>query len=152
MFIATSYVGSSFATLSFNLDYQDLCYFLFGSLLTSLWLLDYWVVSFTQLKQRPRWLTVLVFGLAFALFLVPALSLFVVVDLSTAAFVPSSSTFFSLVGSLDNLSVLFVFMVHFVDFLTLVFLLLHYGPTRSEERRVGKECVSPCRSRCSPYN
>src|SRR3546814_4091874 len=25
-------------------------------------------------------------------------------------------------------------------------------PQRSEERRVGKECVSPCRSRWSPYN
>src|SRR3546814_20150633 len=25
-------------------------------------------------------------------------------------------------------------------------------PGRSEERRVGKECVSPCRSRWSPYN
>src|SRR3546814_12127600 len=25
------------------------------------------------------------------------------------------------------------------------------GPCRSEERRVGKECVSTCRSRCSPY-
>src|SRR3546814_8440166 len=25
-------------------------------------------------------------------------------------------------------------------------------PTRSEERRVGKECVSTCRSRWSPYN
>src|SRR3546814_19064295 len=24
--------------------------------------------------------------------------------------------------------------------------------TRSEERRVGKECVSRCRSRCSPYH
>src|SRR3546814_14608144 len=24
-------------------------------------------------------------------------------------------------------------------------------PVRSEERRVGKECVSTCRSRCSPY-
>src|SRR3546814_14232853 len=23
--------------------------------------------------------------------------------------------------------------------------------TKIEERRVGKECVSPCRSRCSPY-
>src|SRR3546814_8628453 len=28
--------------------------------------------------------------------------------------------------------------------------LLH--PTRSEERRVGKECVSTCRSRWSPYH
>src|SRR3546814_11341701 len=31
----------------------------------------------------------------------------------------------------------------------------HHGvritATRSEERRVGKECVSPCRSRWSPY-
>src|SRR3546814_15249575 len=26
------------------------------------------------------------------------------------------------------------------------------GETRSEERRVGKECVSTCRSRCSPYH
>src|SRR3546814_16238474 len=25
------------------------------------------------------------------------------------------------------------------------------SPFRSEERRVGKECVSPCRSRWSPY-
>src|SRR3546814_15864475 len=25
-------------------------------------------------------------------------------------------------------------------------------PFRSEERRVGKECVSTCRSRCSPYH
>src|SRR3546814_1401499 len=26
------------------------------------------------------------------------------------------------------------------------------GRQRSAERRVGKECVSTCRSRCSPYN
>src|SRR3546814_2619528 len=30
--------------------------------------------------------------------------------------------------------------------------LLPYGPQRSEERRVGKECVSTCRSRWSPYH
>src|SRR3546814_17090449 len=31
--------------------------------------------------------------------------------------------------------------------------LLHSDvPDRSEERRVGKECVSTCRSRCSPYH
>src|SRR3546814_8641611 len=29
--------------------------------------------------------------------------------------------------------------------------LCHHGP-RSEERRVGKECVSTCRSRWSPYH
>src|SRR3546814_6777226 len=29
---------------------------------------------------------------------------------------------------------------------------LAYHSTRSEERRVGKECVSTCRSRWSPYN
>src|SRR3546814_2106741 len=28
----------------------------------------------------------------------------------------------------------------------------HYAHSRSEERRVGKECVSPCRSRWSPYH
>src|SRR3546814_12534215 len=27
----------------------------------------------------------------------------------------------------------------------------HYGKVRSEERRVGKECVSTCRSRWSPH-
>src|SRR3546814_12020903 len=27
-----------------------------------------------------------------------------------------------------------------------------YDNWRSEERRVGKACVSTCRSRCSPYN
>src|SRR3546814_17110263 len=30
--------------------------------------------------------------------------------------------------------------------------LLHLPQERSEERRVGKECVSTCRSRWSPYN
>src|SRR3546814_4444012 len=32
--------------------------------------------------------------------------------------------------------------------------ILHLGPpaTRSEERRVGQECVSTCRSRWSPYH
>src|SRR3546814_17946659 len=30
--------------------------------------------------------------------------------------------------------------------------LLDAGQARSEERRVGKECVSTCRSRWSPYN
>src|SRR3546814_16298960 len=39
----------------------------------------------------------------------------------------------------------------------LVFFKLAYFPVlscwwRSEERRVGKECVSPCRSRWSPYH
>src|SRR3546814_15569039 len=29
---------------------------------------------------------------------------------------------------------------------------LVWQPSRSEERRVGKECVSTCRSRWSPYN
>src|SRR3546814_12726904 len=32
------------------------------------------------------------------------------------------------------------------------FLLMHIGFSRSEERRVGKECVSTCRSRWSPYH
>src|SRR3546814_20227714 len=29
---------------------------------------------------------------------------------------------------------------------------VHFAHDRSEERRVGKECVSPCRSRWSPYH
>src|SRR3546814_12979261 len=31
-------------------------------------------------------------------------------------------------------------------------ILVHYKRNRSEERRVGKECVSTCRSRWSPYH
>src|SRR3546814_11177025 len=31
-------------------------------------------------------------------------------------------------------------------------LLFGFDPARSDERRVGKECVSTCRSRWSPYN
>src|SRR3546814_19612547 len=31
-------------------------------------------------------------------------------------------------------------------------LAMQYAAERSEERRVGKECVSTCRSRWSPYN
>src|SRR3546814_3678285 len=34
----------------------------------------------------------------------------------------------------------------------IVFLLIVVVPYRSEERRVGKECVSTCRSRWSPYH
>src|SRR3546814_16643451 len=30
--------------------------------------------------------------------------------------------------------------------------MIDLGPSRSEERRVGKECVSTCRSRWSPYH
>src|SRR3546814_18893756 len=30
--------------------------------------------------------------------------------------------------------------------------ILQLAPGRSEESRVGKECVSTCRSRCSPYH
>src|SRR3546814_18850055 len=44
-------------------------------------------------------------------------------------------------------------------FIPTVFNASYYGPTfacvhvlRSEERRVGKECVSTCRSRLSPYH
>src|SRR3546814_20787273 len=38
------------------------------------------------------------------------------------------------------------------DGLTESFLILMSNGGRSEERRVGKECVSTCRSRWSPYN
>src|SRR3546814_3374975 len=34
----------------------------------------------------------------------------------------------------------------------LVLVLKNYPQSRSEERRVGKECVSTCRSRWSPYH
>src|SRR3546814_15777773 len=39
-------------------------------------------------------------------------------------------------------------VVHFIDNL----IKFNLGKYRSEERRVGKECVSTCRSRWSPYH
>src|SRR3546814_12459699 len=39
----------------------------------------------------------------------------------------------------------------FMDRLLIHDALPRYGGRRSEERRVGKECVSTCRSRWSPY-
>src|SRR3546814_14417238 len=41
--------------------------------------------------------------------------------------------------------------VALAKFVTRSRLSLHQLALRSEERRVGKECVSTCRSRCSPY-
>src|SRR3546814_10711275 len=38
------------------------------------------------------------------------------------------------------------------SFYTQWFTSAQVGEWRSEERRVGKECVSPCRSRWSPYH
>src|SRR3546814_11898036 len=48
----------------------------------------------------------------------------------------------------DNLSILTDLFLRLIKMIIapLVF------PTRSEERRVGKECVSKCRSRWSPYH
>src|SRR3546814_13206297 len=40
--------------------------------------------------------------------------------------------------------------MHQVNVVTMVRLMLRYPAARSEERRVGKECVSTCRSRWSP--
>src|SRR3546814_14189833 len=46
--------------------------------------------------------------------------------------------------------------IDFIGQLAQMVLITVVGPQvftqRSEERRVGKECVSPCRSRLSPYN
>src|SRR3546814_19231313 len=41
-------------------------------------------------------------------------------------------------------------LLEVINFLEVV--VQHFAAQRSEERRVGKECVSPCRSRWSPYN
>src|SRR3546814_13519794 len=44
-------------------------------------------------------------------------------------------------------------LLRYAVFTTQHFLLIHlFLPSRSEERRVGKECVSTFRSRCSPYH
>src|SRR3546814_12712154 len=62
-------------------------------------------------------------------------------------------------GDLDRAKVLVERAIasdfHFENYhLTLGHILLAAGDRqgRSEERRVGKECVSTCKSRCSPYH
>ena len=41
-------------------------------------------------------------------------------------------------------------LVSYADFITLLF--AFFVVMRSEERRVGKECLTQCRSRWSPYH
>lgn len=134
MFNSISHVATFSATLSSNLaEYHSFYYFLFGSLLLSLWLLDYWVaVVSRQSKQNSCWVLPFVLGSAFLLFFMPALLPFIVLDFSTTTCLFGNTTVFSFFGSSDNLSILFIFMVHFVDFLTLVFLLLYYNPTTQQ--------------------
>src|SRR3546814_12444397 len=43
-------------------------------------------------------------------------------------------------------------VAHFLSFDTWLFSTPMWNFGRSEERRVGKECVSPCRYRWSPYH
>src|SRR3546814_13541233 len=72
-----------------------------------------------------------------------------------------------LVNSVTSFSVLPLIAIFYIGFAILLFaccytvyLLINWlffsyimeGWTRSEERRVGKECVSTCRSRWSPYH
>src|SRR3546814_11906811 len=54
--------------------------------------------------------------------------------------------------SYDGLAIVVSPKNTFVDYLTVEELHKMWSPERSEERRVGKECVSTCRSRCSPYH
>src|SRR3546814_19354237 len=44
----------------------------------------------------------------------------------------------------------YVVITHDLDFSTI--LAATHGEKRSEERRIGKACVSPCRSRLSPHH
>src|SRR3546814_18678404 len=53
-------------------------------------------------------------------------------------------------SSEDNL--FFLELLGFLDSILLFHLPHQYRPVRSEERRVGKECVSTCRSRWSTYH
>src|SRR3546814_18863972 len=74
-----------------------------------------------------------VIGVPFADFIAPGLIMMAMLQNSFA-----NSSFSLLVGKIQGT---------IVDYLMPP---LAVG-VRSEERRVGKECVSPCRSRCSPY-
>src|SRR3546814_12630976 len=100
--------------------------------------LDFWVVNRSLIIKKPVFNFVILF-FCFVLFFTPSLGLFVILTFFSDIYVPLTLGIFAFFGSMDSLSVLFVFMVHVVD-------------GRSEERRVGKECVSTCRSRWSPYH
>src|SRR3546814_7779606 len=68
-----------------------------------------------------------------------------------------TSVFFAAIVPTIAISTVWPFCVQvpatsILPFATSFFDQVHWPPPRSEERRVGKECVSTCRSRWSPYH
>src|SRR3546814_18634282 len=86
--------------------------------------------------------------------------LLLVLGLPIAVALGLSSVVFLMVFSSDSLASvalkLFQAQQHYtllaIPYFIVSSAFLSTGGVRSEERRVGKECVSPCRSRWSPYN
>lgn len=119
----------------YNEDYLSsffcvsILFFFFCALALSWWLVDFWVVHCGHLRSEKNLLNFFVLLLAFFLFFSPSLFFFFFTDFFFNLYIPVSSGFFSFFGSFDNLSILFVFMVHIVDGLTLLFLLLYFQPT-----------------------
>src|SRR3546814_15804241 len=59
---------------------------------------------------------------------------------------------FEIALQMDVLQWLMVLIVSGIGVLVMAYCAWYFTDDRSEARRVGKECVSPCRSRWSPYH
>jgi NADH-quinone oxidoreductase subunit M len=116
--------------------YISVVFFFFTAILVSWWLFDYWVkaqkLTSANTTSSSAFLNFIVITLAFFLFFAPSIFLFVASQ--KIYYIPLKSEFFALFGSFDSLSILFVFMVHVVDGLTLAFLLLYYHTTTLQSR------------------
>src|SRR3546814_20208319 len=72
------------------------------------------------------------------------------IKLSPGVSIAYSGQFEYLERALDRLQL--VIPATLLIIFVLLYLIFGRFDERSEERRVGKECVSTCRSRCSPYH
>lgn len=124
-YFVTQHSGESCFHTSF---YVSFILLFFSTIFISWWLLDFWVVNRSLIIKKPVFNFVILF-FCFVLFFTPSLGLFVILTFFSDIYVPLTLGIFAFFGSMDSLSVLFVFMVHVVDGLTLVFLLLYYHPT-----------------------
>jgi len=101
----------------------DLVFCFFFSLLLGFFLLD-------RALALPMASSAFVFAIVCSslLFLGPLIFLVLFFQNMGAAYIPTNSVFFMLVGSVDSMSLLFVFMVHLVCYMVLFFLFIYSLP------------------------
>lgn len=132
IFITTVCGKGSFFT-SF---YVSVIFLFFTTIFVSWWLFNYWLEAQNLISSAGNSVyssNAIILTVAFFLFFAPSAFLFTVVS-QNFCYIPLTSDFFALFGSFDSLSILFIFMVHIVDGLTLAFLLLYYHTTTLQSK------------------